>query len=208
MKQKYYTYTLTGRSIKQLREDGLKFWTTWHEDNKIENIKSHKGKVSIPKDLFLPNSNNKTFTEQKKMIKAFHPNAFMGNVADYCELAYLHLQATGEYLFGEKYDYSWARTTTTVGTLVADVGVFDADRGLDVHRWGRDGRAGDVFASPLVANLEIGSRKLDTSESLDIGIKKFSMSKPDWEYLEAYLSQTKIGKLFLRKLSPTKERRE
>lgn len=75
----------------------------------------------------------------------------MGEAPDYVELAFAHLDATGERLFGKKYDYNYARTKTpTVDSYVAHVSYFGSVDGLRVDYWYRDDGYGDVFASPLV----------------------------------------------------------
>gem|GEM_PF-1303094 len=155
-------YAPTGQSIATLREKGRKFWSTWHEEYPdFENLPSRLTEIAIdPQELFLPNSNRKTLAEQEKMIAKYSEKlakevpgvqAILGEAPDYVELAFLHLDATDERLFGEKYDYRYTRTKTpTVGSNVALVGHFYAQRGLHVGNWVRDRRLGRVWASPLV----------------------------------------------------------
>ena len=68
----------------------------------------------------------------------------------FAELAFAHLDATGDYLFGSKNDYSYTRTQTRVESIVALVGNFDPDNGLSVDCWNPDDRSGYLFAAPLV----------------------------------------------------------
>ena len=113
-----------------------------------------------PDALFIPNSNNKILKQQENLVGKFSKDlgkkvkgveAIMGEAPDYVELAFAHLDATGDRLFGEKYGYNYARTKTpTVGPSVAVVGRFGAVAGLDVDDWDRGDGYGDVFASPLV----------------------------------------------------------
>ena len=113
-----------------------------------------------PDALFIPKSNNKTLRQQEGMVAKFSTDlskkvkgveAIIGEAPDYVELAFAHLDATGDRLFGEKYDYNYARTKTpTVGSSVALVGHFNAVDGLVVNHWHRGLGSSDVFASPLV----------------------------------------------------------
>lgn len=162
-KQGYVIYGLTGQSIKTLRDNGRKFWSTWHNElPDFEALGSMHSEVAInPNKLFLPKSNNKTLAQQEEMVGKFSKElgkkvvkgvkAVIGQAPDYVELAFAHLDSTKEYLFGEKDNYDYARTKTpTSGSYVADVGLFNAFRGLDVHSWHAGGGADDVHAAPLV----------------------------------------------------------
>lgn len=163
-KEGYAIYALSGQSIRSLRELDRKFWSTWHRDSQYEDFEA-KGSMASevalkPDTLFIPRSNNKTLKQQEDMIAKFSTDlgkkvkgveAIMGEAPDYVELAFSHLEATGERLFGEKYDYNYARTKTpTVDSSVAHVGYFNAVDGLRVARWYRDYGRSVVFASPLV----------------------------------------------------------
>ena len=91
--------------------------------------------------------------------------AIIGQSPDYAELAFQHLDATGDYLFGKQYDFNYAITKTpTTGSKVAYVGWFSSKYGLTVSEWSRDGYRGSVYAVPLVVPLttktqEIGQRQ-------------------------------------------------
>ena len=161
-KQGFVIYGLTGQSIKTLRDAGRKFWSTWHKDfPDFEALGSMHSEVAInPSNLFLPRSNNKTLAQQEEMVSEFSEElvkkvqgvkAIIGQASDYEELAFRHLDATKEYLFGAKDKYNSARTKTpTGGSHVAYVGNFSAGHGLDVRDWHAvDGR-GNVHAAPLV----------------------------------------------------------
>lgn len=164
----YRIYTLTGQSIRTLKEAGRQFWSSWHNDYPhFEALSSQQSEVAIPadpKNLFLHESNNKTLEEQEEMVKNFSQElgkkisgvqAIIGEVPDYIELAFQHLDATSkeeneDNLFGEKY----ARTKTpTVGSFVAYIGSFGAGR-LGVGRWDRGDGDGNVFVAPLVVPAE------------------------------------------------------
>jgi hypothetical protein len=161
-KQGFVIYGLTGQSIKTLRDNGRKFWSTWHKDYpNFEALGSMQSEVAInPSKLFLPKSNNKTLSQQEEMVEKFSQElgkkvegvkAIIGQAPDYVELAFAHLDNTKEYLFGAKNNYDYARTKTpTSGSDVADVGSFDADDGLGVDYWDRDNGDDSVRAAPLV----------------------------------------------------------
>lgn len=158
----YAVYELTGQSIASVRDSGRKFWTTWHRDYPdFEALTSMHSEVAInPAKLFLPKSNNKTLVQQEDLIARFSEDlgtriqgveAIMGEAPDYVDLAFARLNDTGDYLFGERDGYNYARTKTpTVGSLVAGVGLFDPAHGLGVYDWARDDGHVDVFAAPLV----------------------------------------------------------
>jgi hypothetical protein len=160
--QGYVIYGLTGQSIKTLRDRGHKFWSTWHKEFPyFEALGSVHSEVAInPNNPFLPNSNNRTLAQQENMVGRFSEvlgkkvkgvKAIIGQAPDYAELAFAHLDATKEYLFGAKQNYNYARTKTPIGSsCVAHVGGFGADDGLVVNYWYRDNGDGYVRAAPLV----------------------------------------------------------
>jgi len=161
-KEGYLVYGLTGQSIKALRDSGRKFWSTWHEKfPDFEALVSMQSEVAInPDKLFLPRSNNKTLKQQEDMVGKFSQElgkkvpgvkAIIGDAPDYVELAFQHLDAAKDYLFGVKYNCDFARTKTPVrGSGVACVGYSGADDGLYVSYWNADIGGGDVHAAPLV----------------------------------------------------------
>lgn len=155
----FRVYELTGQSIASLRAQGKPFWSTWHRSYPdFESLTSRHSEVAIdPKKLFLPRSNNKTLEQQLAAVKKFSDGlriqgveTLLGQVPDYTELAFAHLDKTGQRLFGEKYDYNYTRTQTRVESGVAGIGGFDADSGLHVDRWDPDVRGGSLRAAPLV----------------------------------------------------------
>ena len=161
-KEGYLVYGLTGQSIKALRDSGRKFWSIWHEKfPDFEALVSMQSEVAInPDKLFLPRSNNKTLKQQEDMVGKFSQElgkkvpgvkAIIGDAPDYVELAFQHLDAAKDYLFGVKYNCDFARTKTPVrGSVVACVGCSGADGGWYVGRWVAGGGGGDVRAAPLV----------------------------------------------------------
>lgn len=160
--QGYAVYELTGQSIASIRDSGRKLWSTWHRDYPVfETLTSMHSEVAInPGRLFIPKSNNKTLVQQEELIARSSQDfgnrvqgveAVMGEAPDYVDLAFTHLNATGNYLFGEKDGYNFARTKTpTVGSFIACVGDFDPADGLIVNDWHADRGNDDVFAAPLV----------------------------------------------------------
>lgn len=161
-KQGFVIYGLTGQSIKTLRDSGRKFWSTWHNSLlDFETLGSMQSEVAInPNKPFLPKSNNKTLTQQEEMVEKFSRElgkkvggvkAIIGQAPDYVEIAFAHLDATKDYLFGAKDNYDFARTKTPAGSSdVANVGDFLADSGLYVSHWNADDGGGSVHAAPLV----------------------------------------------------------
>lgn len=161
-KEGYLVYGLTGQSIKTLRDEGRRFWSLWNKElPDFEALGSMHSEVAInPNKPFLPKSNNKTLAQQEDMVGKFSEElgkkvkgvkAIIGQAPDYAELAFAHLDATKEYLFGEKDNYDYARTKTpTSGSLVAYVGFFRAVDGLHVHYWFAGAGLGGVHAAPLV----------------------------------------------------------
>ncbi len=158
----YHIYELTGQSLASLRDQGKPFQSTWHKDYpEFEVATSRLSEVALnPDSLFLPDSNRKTLAKQQEMVAIFSQElsgkipgvqAIIGEAPDYEELAFTHLDSTGDRLFGEKYSYNYTRTvTTTDESWVAHVGRFRADRGLLVSRWYRDESADGLFVAPLV----------------------------------------------------------
>ncbi len=169
-KQKFVVYELTGESIKSLRYSGRTFWSDWHQIYPdFEALTSRVSEVAInpnPKKFYIPDSNRKTLDEQLALVSKFSEGlskgrnripgvkAILGEAPDYIELAFTCLGKTGERLFGEKYQreglWTYTRTVTSVGGLVAFVGNFDADDGLRVDRWRPSGVGDGLWAVPLV----------------------------------------------------------
>ncbi len=167
LKRDFVIHDLNGESIASLRGAGRRFWSTWHRDYpEFEAKTSRLTQVAInpdPERFFLPESNRKTLKQQEEMIAKFSKElasgknrikgvvAIMGEMPDYVELAFRHLDATQKYLFGPDYDYNYARTKTlSVGSDVANVGYFDPDHGLSIGYWHRGKGYDNVWAVPLV----------------------------------------------------------
>lgn len=157
----YVICELVGDSIQDHLEKRRPFWSTWFKDSKFATQSSIQSEVAINlKILFLPKSNKKTLTQQERMVKNFSEKlskkikgvcAIIGEAADYVGVVFAHFDSTGERLFGEEYNYNYARTKTpTVGSGVVRVGYFYAAHGLHVDDWSSDGGRFRVWAVPLV----------------------------------------------------------
>ena len=150
---------LTGQSIKTLRDAGNKISSTWYKDyHEFEGHTSSLSQVAILPELFLRDSNNKTFAEQEKLVAEFSKNlnirgvkAIIGDTADYVELAFSDPEKTGGPLFGEKFGYNYTRIRNkTTGNNDAYVGRLDPEDGLHVINGDRDARHEFLFVAPIL----------------------------------------------------------
>lgn len=136
----YVFYGLTRQSIKTLRDNGHKFhWGT--SDIVLQeqgfnldflSLRSMHSEVAIkPNELYLPDSDTKVFSDQVVMVDRFSQElrnkvsgvkAVIGELSDYAELAYAHLDARKEFLFGPKYGYRWVNTKTIINANSSEVG--------------------------------------------------------------------------------------
>lgn len=161
----YEIYELTGQSIRSLRDSGRKIQVSTFEFNKFsrENAKfealiSSLSEVAInPAQPILNHSNKKTFSQQQEMVWEFSKKiakevkgvkAVIGTLPDYAELAFAHLDRTGQYLFVEPYFRRYVRTNSTAGSHVADVAF--GRYGLHAGNWNYGERVDYVWTSPLV----------------------------------------------------------
>jgi len=156
----YLIYSLTGKSIKNLKEEGMEFRRIWRRDYPdFEALTSIRSEVAInPDELFLPKSNYKTLKRQEEMVDEFSEEltkkiqgvkAVIGQAPDYLELAFQHLDKTKDYLFGEKYHYDSARTKTpTRGSYIASIG--GSGYGWRGNSWSAGLGHFGVYAAPLV----------------------------------------------------------
>lgn len=156
----YHTYCLTGQSISVLRKEGRPLSTVWYKnDPEVEMDVSRRLEVAInPNKLLLTKSNRNTPLTQDRMVEEFSKElaknigqvgAVIGGVADYADLSFLHLDETGERLFGERHHFSYVRTVTqTKDSSFIFIGNFSIHDGLDIDHWGRG--VGDLWIAPLV----------------------------------------------------------
>jgi len=151
-------YELSGQSISTLRDMGYPFFSTWHQGNEeLEKMNSISSEVAINPDLlFFPGSNDKTFDEQVDQVinsLSATPDSItvLGQAPDYLELAFLHFKATGERLFGEKYDYLYTVTSTVIDGQRINVGHFHEREGIVVNNLMSDRDYSEkVFAAPIL----------------------------------------------------------
>ena len=168
----YAIYCLTGKSIAKLRKEDRVFWDAWLKDGNYENEVSISAEVAInPHEIFLPESNRKTWEEQQNMMTQLSMQlarevpgikVILGTVADYAELSFIYQRAVGVPLFGYTYD----RTTTSNvmdienRTKVAAVGRFH-------DNWGRvtwplsSGQYDHVWAAPLLVPAQTSTKPLN-----------------------------------------------
>lgn len=167
----YLIYSFSFQTIGSQIHAGKPFWYLFNGvDQQFKEVSSMVGEVAFipnPKRFYLPGSDYKTFDEQTELIEEYgrvlreglglpdHIKAVMGKAADYAQLAFRHLEATGRYLFGKRYGYYLAQSRTPTGSVgIASVGRFDINEGgLAVESWGTDGTAPDVFVVPLVVSV-------------------------------------------------------
>lgn len=163
----YVIVTLKGQSILSLKAAGNQFRSTWHiHYPDFETLPSRLSEVAIdPSQLFLAKSNYETLEQQLRIVAEFSANlsqqvkgveAIIGECPDYAELAFVHLDTTGQYLFGEDYNYHYARTVSPVSSgsvFFACVGDFFASRRLNIIGWHRGGGGSNLWAAPLVVPL-------------------------------------------------------
>lgn len=163
-------YPLNGQSLKAQQLASRPFWYIIDPSDNFLTLPSMQSEVafhSFPDKFFLPKSNKLTLPQRQEMIAEYSYKlqrefgskdieAVIGDSPDYSLVAFLHLGATKEYLFGEKYRYDYAITKTPItktlagSSLVAVVGNFDADCGLYVNRWSVDLDRDRVHIAPLI----------------------------------------------------------
>lgn len=159
-------YLLSGQSIKSLREAGRKFSKRCRSYPDVENLTSRLSEVAInPNQLFLPGSDRKIFEEQIRILQDFSfalskgrnriqgVDAILGTASDYAELVFLHLDKTGEYLFGSEYG-NVTRTATITRAITDDsfgiISVGCDDNELILSHWSPLHRLRGLRVSPLV----------------------------------------------------------
>lgn len=173
-KEGYLIYSLTGKSIKDLKNEGMEFdeYLNIHSGGfpVFENSKSMQSEIAIKsKELFLRHATGKNFDQQKAVVENFSQKishkikgvkAVIGEVSDYAELSFTYLNKTGKNLFdavGKEYDYGcYTRTKTlTPEGIVGTVAIFgrtDPDSNLSIYNGGIDNltRGRNVSIAPLI----------------------------------------------------------
>jgi hypothetical protein len=158
----YKIYELTEKSIKDLREAGNSFWSTWHQGQDFEGLKSIRSEVAVdPSRLFLPGSDNKTLSEQESLVAKFSKNisakipgvkAIIGEVSDYAELAFL--SPVEHRLFGRDYGYDCTRTQTRTHSGVVEFGGNKHYDRLLIWYSASNSRKSNLFVAPLIVPAE------------------------------------------------------
>lgn len=159
----YTIFSLQGKTVEDIIAEGLPVVYRYNSpvSGEILGIRSVKGEVAANldfKDFFLPNSSRKSYFQQSGMVHAYENekiipmelrgiHAFIGNVAEYLEIALLEPE-----LFGEKYSYNYTITETKIlnGNQVLSLGSKD---GLGIHLVSSDlnyDRGDIIFAAPLI----------------------------------------------------------
>lgn len=160
-KEGYVIYELTGKTIEDLRGVvGNYHQPMWLQYDPIDkSVKSKTSEVAInPEKLFLPESDNKRFTEQKSLVAEFSEDistkipgveAIIGEAPDYVELASL------SRLFRHNMNYIRTQTEISSGLVYVYVGnLYPSnlypDGGFMVDRGCYDSRLFNLFIVPLV----------------------------------------------------------
>lgn len=163
-------YRLSGKTIRELRDEGNPFWSTWHlGDEGIEELRSKTTLVAVNSErLFLPNSDGKTLSEQLDLLNTYSlglqsrsgglMSAIIGEAADYAELTYGLFEHTGRLLFGPKYENAFTRTSTKVSDENVIVGNFGNDGRLCLDTIMPDSRSNKVAVAPLVTIFSSSTR--------------------------------------------------
>lgn len=162
-------YPFSLQTIKSQKDAGKPFWYVVNGGPQFETVSSMVGEVAFnlnPDKFYLKGSNYKTLDQQEELNREYerelrerrslpdHIRSVIGQAPDYTQLAFKHLEETGERLFGQKYGYNYARTKTpTSDSRVAYVGGFDAAYGLHVLNLDRGEGRSDVFLVPLVVSV-------------------------------------------------------
>lgn len=151
--------TLTGRSIRDLRQSDIRIVPEWPDQNYLETLPSRKSEVAI-QWRSLENSFNKPMSQQQKLVERYSARlsekipdaeAIIGEAPDYLELGSLYIQRFGVPLFEYKTTlipafpnflsrlryktHMYTRTATPVnsprGSFVAVVSYFNEAHRLD-----------------------------------------------------------------------------
>lgn len=185
-KKDFQIFTLTGQSIKSIRStydydpgDLLRVDSYIVDRNLIEDLSQFSEVAIDPSQLYLPDSNNLSLAEQKKIIlkhsKTLQTNlqtndveAVMLEAPDYIDLFYSVPKEVREMLFGKLNEYRSARTPTKVRlidtlpesyTEVASVGQYNGE-GLHVSHTTADKGYPHLFAFPVIVPFRSVSKTL------------------------------------------------
>ncbi|HJX59613.1 hypothetical protein A2V61_02675 [Candidatus Woesebacteria bacterium RBG_19FT_COMBO_47_8] len=177
----YIIYHLSGQSIESLREAGLRFSSDRHKGKWFETVASMHGEVAInPKDLLTHSNIERVSREIAEQVSG--TRAIIGNLGDYAELAFKHLNQTGQRLFGKDFGLKYTETTNH-----EYIGHFDDNSGLTIYKWevkawtGR-GDPPDIFwTAPLIVPT---SEHIETPKTVEAPIEIDRFSPEQREILE------------------------
>lgn len=143
-------FTLTGKSIKDLKKDGMRFWSTWHEGAAFEDDKSQVGEVAVKMDI---QGLGKTYQECEELAK--NENAKILSAASCLEIMHQHYKKTGTYWLQN--NWTWTTSRLSDGHLV-NMGGFGSN-GAGVGAWepGDSGPALGVVLSWMPGSWNIGA---------------------------------------------------
>ena len=119
-RENYLIYGLKKRSVKALKDEGRDFRLTWHKelplDKTLNSIHSEVA-INLSKPFLVKVDYYRTSVQQEEMVEKFSQElgqrvpgvkAIIGQIPDYLDLAFVLLDATGQfdpaktYLFGAK----------------------------------------------------------------------------------------------------------
>lgn len=164
-------YYLREQSVKDLRDAGKPLQSNEGQNHqKIDSNASRGTMVAFnPNQLLLPGSNQKNTVGQFKMVDQYSKilqqrlatrriQLVPAQLPDWVELTIAHFEATGERLFGSKYDFAFTRTTTSTKMkmfmseypTVASLGNFDAEYGLEIRYWSPIYADSEFWVAPLI----------------------------------------------------------
>lgn len=100
-------FTLTGKSIRYLRQSGIPIVPQWPNQDHLETLPSRRSQVAV-ENLYPTNTFNKPMTEQQILVKRYDKRlseripdveAVIGEAPDYVELNSLWIEKYGTPLF-------------------------------------------------------------------------------------------------------------
>lgn len=162
----YRVYELTGQSVASLRKRGKKFHTTqlFEQSPSLITLTSRNSEIAIkPSRLFLPKS-ARFFEDQVRMVDKYSKEvskkmpgvkAVIGELPDYIELAYAHLDLTGNHNINTEKPDVLVRTNTNISSSIASETAcmsFEIDkiRGIYITERSRFERGGFTQVAPLL----------------------------------------------------------
>lgn len=136
-----YIYTLSGRPIKEIASNHIYKQKIWALNEKSLEYDASVGPIQVAinsRKLILPNSDDKSASEQEKLILKYSgrvgipgTKSMMLKASHVFELFLQHWKETGEHLLGKEQNYKFARTSSVTGDETSvSVGCFHENLGL------------------------------------------------------------------------------